>query len=81
MIDDYAHHYQERREGAGLFSNLATKTLADLGKKIAANALEQGAKKAGEFLTNKAVKVTKGLLVKTLQATSDKDFVDEILSM
>jgi hypothetical protein len=81
MIDDYPHHYQRRREGGGLFSELAVKTIADVGKKIATNTIEQGAKKVGEFLADKATKVTKGLLVKTLQAASDKDFVNEILSM
>jgi len=87
MIEDHLHHYQLRKEGGGLFSDivskLSSKTVADVGKKIATNAVDQGAKKAGEFLADKATKITKGLLMKTLKSvtTNSKDFVDEILSI
>lgn len=87
MIEDHMHHYQMQKEGSCLFSdmisNLSTKAVADIGKKIVTNAVDQGAKKAGEFLTDEATKITKGLLMKTLKSvtTNSKDFVDEILSI
>jgi len=81
------HHYL-RREGGGLFGDiigkLTSKAVADVGKKIVANTVDQGAKKVGEYLADKAGKITKGLLVKTLKSTAapnSKNFVDEILSI